>query len=954
MDEEVNGLSLKTRSLWGKLSVDGSHRWLPLWLHLRDTAEIVALLWQYWLPSHTKERIIQGTEFPGAFSAAEKMDYVEKLVRFLAAAHDCGKAEPAFVVKAEKVGFSDIVNDISAKGLPIHIKQSALVKEFPHALVGEYILEEMGIDRSLAIIIGAHHGKPVDSADDLKRVPLYPDLTGVDGAQWHLIQKKLADYALQISGLEQYPRVALSVPVQVILSGLIIMSDWIASDALRFPLISRDYGLDTIGNAATRARNAWEKLDFPVYRQFASDCPWEQLYKNRFARSPRPMQEHALEVALKMQEPGLMVIEASMGEGKTEAALAAAEVFGRRFGFSGVYFALPTQATSDGIFLRIERWIESLQSGKKSIFLAHGKSGFNKDYEGIKLHSHVYDETDDEKTASVVVNDWTQGRKKGILSDFVVGTIDHVLMGGLKSKHLALRHLGLANKVIILDECHAYDAYMNQYLDLVLSWLGAYHVPVIVLSATLPPARRKKLLEAYQDGCIAKKKKTGSFLLPRKVKEEPKVTEEVPAASPTISPYPLISFTQGQTIREDVPPASGRTSRVYLSYIDMASVAEKMDELLSDGGCAGIICNTVKKAQELAEIMEMYFGADQVRLLHSRYLGFARVEKEAELRNLLGPSEDHRPERLIVIGTQVMEQSLDVDFDVLFTEICPMDLLLQRIGRLHRHDRKKKRPEKLQKAVCYVMGISEGLDFDKGCEAVYGKYLLLMTYAFLPQSIHIPCDIPRLVQQAYGEAKYRERAVKALSQLTSMDLPEVEAIYDEAYREYRNQIENKKTKARTYQINTPSNQRKDLLGWLAAPLKEDPSGKRGEATVRDSGESLEVLVICRKEDGCFYTVPWLSDYGNEKIDDIPNENEAKAIASCSLSLPSYFTKGWTIDQAIGELEQEVINHHLDQWYGSHWLKGELFLILNDEFETRLLDCTVSYDEMYGLRVDKEE
>lgn len=159
------------------------------------------------------------------------------------------------------------------------------------------------------------------------------------------------------------------MPAQVILSGLLIMADWLASDETRFPLISRDYGIMKMESAHDRARQAWSCLHLPEYKQFASACPWSQLYEERFGRQPRPVQVHALQVASRLEHPGLMVIEAPMGEGKTEAALAAAEAFARRFGLGGIYFALPTQATSDGIFPRIEKWIEHLHAGvSRSIF----------------------------------------------------------------------------------------------------------------------------------------------------------------------------------------------------------------------------------------------------------------------------------------------------------------------------------------------------------------------------------------------------------------------------------------------------------------------------------------------------------------------------------------------------------------------------------------------------------
>ena len=890
----------------------------------------------HWLPPHTKELVVQGIVVQESLSSAKREMLAGKIVRFLAAAHDCGKASPAFVIKAKNVNFGDIVDEITGKGLPVEVKNQALAKRFPHALVGEAILERHGVDRSLADIVGAHHGKPLESKDDLGVAPEYSSITGIKDGAWKRVQEELVQYALHLADLSSISGITLTVPAQVILNGLLIMADWLASDATQFPLIPRDYGIMKMKPARERAEQAWSGLHLPEYKQFASDCPWSQLYEERFGRQPRPVQVHALQVASQMKQSGLMVIEAPMGEGKTEAALAAAEAFARRFGLGGIYFALPTQATSDGIFPRIEKWIEHLHAGvSRSIFLAHGKSGFNEVYNGIKLHSHLYDE-EDEKHADVVVNDWTQGRKKGLLADFVVGTIDHILMGGLKMKHLALRHLGLVNKVVICDECHAYDAYMNRYLDLVLSWLGAYDVPVIVLSATLPPHRRQELLAAYQN---------------RRIKKTDCIDTEV------ISPYPLISYTDGENTYQDLPEPSGQKRVVHLRQLDEDNLGDILSELLAEGGCAGIICNTVKKAQSVAQCMEMYFGEDCVRLLHSCFLSFDRIRKEQELRDLLGPQEDHRPDKLIVVGTQVMEQSLDVDFDVLFTEICPMDLLLQRIGRLHRHNRKKARPSRLQEATCYVMGIQDALTFDEGSTAVYGEYLLMKTRAFLEQRLILPDDIPRLVQQVY-EAGYDDEIINRLAKEANLvkeaDIAEVRQQYTVARNQYETCIEKKKNKARTFQIKTPKAQRKNLLGWLNAPQMEDASGKRGEATVRDSGNSLTVLVICKKEDGGLYTLPWLSGHGDERIDDVPDDALAKAIASCSINLPSYFVQNWQIDKVIDELEQVVLDNNLDSWYASHWLKGELFLVLNEEHEMHLLDRILVYDEKNGLWSYKEE
>lgn len=249
-------LSSPARSLWGKLSLDGTHRWLPLWMHLADTAEIADLLWAHWLPPHTKNVIVDGFDFSESVSTADCEIFAGKFVRFLAASHDCGKASPAFVEKARKVGFSDIVDEITSKGLSIEVKNQAKAKQFSHALVGEAILEHQGVDRSLADIVGAHHGNPVEAKQDLEAAPEYSSLTGMKDEAWRSVQKELVQYALRLAGCSSVTGVTLSVPAQVVLSGLLIMADWLASDETRFPLISRDYGIVKMESAHDRARQA--------------------------------------------------------------------------------------------------------------------------------------------------------------------------------------------------------------------------------------------------------------------------------------------------------------------------------------------------------------------------------------------------------------------------------------------------------------------------------------------------------------------------------------------------------------------------------------------------------------------------------------------------------------------------------------------------------------------------
>lgn len=182
-----------------------------------------------------------------------------------------------------------------------------------------------------------------------------------------------------------------------------------------------------------------------------------------------------------------------------------AEVLARRSGLGGVFFGLPTMATSNPMFSRVREWLNAVPAkNRSSITLAHSKAALNEEYQQLMPWNAAMPVYDDAATtqheASAVVHEWFLGRKRAILANHVVGTIDQALFTGLKAKHVVLRHLGLASKVVIIDEVHAADVYMREYLKVVLEWLGAYRTPVILMSATLPPAQRHQLALAYAKG----------------------------------------------------------------------------------------------------------------------------------------------------------------------------------------------------------------------------------------------------------------------------------------------------------------------------------------------------------------------------------------------------------------------------------------------------------------------
>ncbi len=253
----------------------------------------------------------------------------------------------------------------------------------------------------------------------------------------------------------------------------------------------------------------------------------------------------------------MMIIEAPMGEGKTEAALAVTEIFAARSGAGGCFIALPTMATGNAMFPRMLHWLKRLpnKAGTHSVFLAHSKAALNEEYTTLARQDNgritdvdrdgtegEWQPRSDERVApaQLVAHHWLRGRKKGMLSSFVTGTIDQLLFTGLKSRHLALRHLAMAGKVVVVDEAHAYDTYMNSYLDRVLSWLGAYGVPVVVLSATLPAvaaANSSKPMPGPQVSTAVSprwRKQTATHCSPQSPREQPRVSWRQPpqAAAP--------------------------------------------------------------------------------------------------------------------------------------------------------------------------------------------------------------------------------------------------------------------------------------------------------------------------------------------------------------------------------------------------------------------------------------
>lgn len=904
LQQMEHGTLPKIEYLAGKSDPEGRSFWLPLWMHAKDTAEIFARLVQAWLPQAVRRQMGMPEEL------------LIETVRFLGLVHDFGKATMLFQSRIlpqipEAYGRLNTVLPLGSS-FP-HARESS------HARASEAILLWLGCPAGLASIAGAHHGKPQEARfQDYvgDQMELYERNYWGKGQKqiWQQLWRQMYKQALAESGLsapESLPE--LTVPAQLLLTGLLTMADWIASNTRYFPLIpAEETGKEAMYPA--RIDNAWQKLSLPAPWEVSYLCMNAKVFQQKFGFSPNEVQQAVIQVAGTVSTPGILILEAQMGIGKTEAALAAAEILDQRFQEGGLFFGLPTQATANGIFGRLEQWAEKQSTDTvHSIRLAHGAAELNENYRQLIPGQAATEEDSWDGDSGVQVHPWFQGNKQALLADFVIGTVDQLLMAALRQKHVMLRHLGLAGKIVVVDECHAYDAYMNRYLDRALAWLGCYHVPVILLSATLPAKRRRELIQAY-------------------------LRTDVSGEWQQNRGYPLLTWTDGETVQQKVVPLPPGKKTVHCFSIRQEELPDLLQQRLQGSGCAGVIVNTVKKAQMLAATLRKILPEYTVILFHAQFLQPDRAEKEQALMRLLGKgSTADQRNGLIVVGTQVLEQSLDIDFDFLVTELCPMDLLLQRIGRLQRHPRAD-RPQSMQEVCCAVLD-QPGEDFDAGSTAVYGQWLLWRTRKLLPKKLEQPGDIPRLVQNTYGW--------EVGDCLQENDQSE------QAKAQYDKEQKDKETRAERYAILSPreSIDRVSLDDWMhEADIQSDVAAR---AAVRDGDPSLDVLVMMRRSNGKIQFLPWQGNGATVEADRPPCWEESLKIARQRLRLPGYFSRRWNVDAVIRELEEQN-RAMLSAWQQAPLLKGELVLLLDEKLTAHLAGMVLQYDQADGLIYRKEE
>lgn len=1025
-------LSTPTTALfWAKTGNNHSPtHGLSLVQHMLDAGSVAARLWDTWLAPGLQRRFSEHLHL--------SMEDTRALVCWLAATHDMGKATPEFTCQYDRQENNEYFSAYRKRirqakfNLPHNLTVPDKSGVHPHNKYSQSILTHLltltnnvegmpsDIAVTLASISGAHHGIPAGYFPNSPERNIF--ILEQLSPQWHAVWQELYDITVErfgaTSALQQLAEHGHPIPVavQFCITGFVIMSDWIASNPDFFPM-------GTFGSAEQeqRARIGWQALGLEQRWTAAldtnPDTPAADLYASRFGwNNPtlRPMQEVVVEAARSMQSGGMMCIEAPMGQGKTEAGLIAAEFLAQATGRTGVAFAAPTQATSNALFDRVTEWVKyqtadvAQEQGEAiephSMFLGHSKNRFNKSYEALS-EADIFDESpspgreNNRKTlrpgTSLARHSWLSGTKKGLLSSFVVCTIDQVLMTALQARHVMLRYLGLASKVIIIDEVHAYDAYMNQYLSSALYWLGQMNAPVILMSATLPADIRTHLMVRYAEGL---KVRTDSSSPQSKQNLSPReryAARQARNQSNTILDldYPVIHTLTAEdngTPKKWKVEQPAEQTEIELKLIDDSpeSVLNVLEPLANDHGCAAIICNTVGRAQEMHAFLSEQFGEEHVILTHSRFTATHRAEQEEHLISKLGKKahyseadgeDSSRPHRLIVVGTQVIEQSLDLDFDVMITDFAPVDLVLQRMGRLHRHDSRSssERTPAYRKPVCYVRGVKTFGSQDKmprfpnGSTAVYEPMILLSSYAqLLPhfdgEPIRIPADISPLVQKTYQ---------KSMSDKIPGSWVDG---YMSAEQEYLQNQKNAIIRASNYLLRVPTPDDRTMADCMQHLLKPDDlrfsDEQIGEAKVRDTDASLEVIAIIVERNQpdnpksaikSYRLLPSIS--GTDEADSLrfnasdnapPEYQQSMQLAASSIRLPYQYSDApnhcieggkLRFDDALEQLEEERIKN----WKDSFVLKRQLILPFEEVeagvYSYRLCDYELVYTTQLGLQ-----
>lgn len=455
------------------------------------------------------------------------------------------------------------------------------------------------------------------------------------------------------------------------ISAAVVLADWTGSSTRFFPRLAAEMPVEEYWQLTSRqAKNAMSV--FPPAPAVAEFSGITSLFP--FIQYPTPLQQKAVELNVNQHGAQLFLLEDVTGAGKTEAALILAHRLMARGKAQGIYFGLPTMATANAMYERMAKtWLALYQSDSRpSLVLAHSArrlmDRFNHSIWSDDLTGS--EEPDENQPFAQGCAAWfADSNKKALLADVGVGTLDQAMMSVMPFKHNNLRLLGLRNKVLIADEIHAYDAYMSKILECVIEKQAQDGNSTILLSATLSQQQRDRLISAYARG----------------------VKRQVQAPQLGYGDYPWVTHVSGNTlISQHVHTRKEVERSVNIGWLHHESACiQRIEKAVGEGKCIAWIRNSVDDA--MRSFRQLLSGglvsSDNLTLFHSRFAFDDRQRIENQTLELFGKSGCVQRGGKVIIATQVIEQSLDIDVDEMISDLAPVDLLIQRAGRLQRHIR---------------------------------------------------------------------------------------------------------------------------------------------------------------------------------------------------------------------------------------------------------------------------
>ena len=685
---------MNVRNFWGKAQPcdpDRGPEWHPLAFHCLDVAAVGEVLL-------TRHRGL-GSHLPCLLGLPG--EHALRLVSFLLSLHDIGKFAKKFQAKVPNLYLNlDCFDDDPARLAGIYDHGAGGLRLFDSD--GDFFELLGGIRsnawRPLISAVTGHHGAPPAPRMNETIVTLRSDFgaPGIEAARAFICQV----YELFSLPPELPPPTRANARrASFALAGLAVLADWIGSKQEWFPYRERDdfEDLETyFGYAREQANRAIAEAG--VLPASISDClGYDALIGAE--KTPSPMQDWARKVELPAG-PALYMIEDETGSGKTETALMLAHRLMAACRAEGLYIALPTMATANAMFDRLCTAQRKLfaAGAAPSVALAHGARDLHQGFRSAVLRGGRAEDSysgaggqgeESETTASAACAAWiADDRRRTFLADVGAGTVDQALLSVLPSRHQSLRLLGLMRRILVLDEVHAYDAYMQREIETLLEFQAGLGGSAILLSATLPLAFRKRLADAFSKG----------------LGKHTNVAE----TNGTSMHYPLATVrATGVRTSIKVPGRVGRARALPVRFLRTTDEAlDEVENAARDGKATLYIRNTVDDALDAHAALTAR-GLSPC-LFHARYAFTDRLKKENRIVQAFGKDSgiDHRTwpvehptvtppviKRMgkILVATQVVEQSLDLDFDAMISDLAPVDLLIQRAGRLWRHDRRERK-----------------------------------------------------------------------------------------------------------------------------------------------------------------------------------------------------------------------------------------------------------------------